>query len=671
MRLITFTAESFRRFVKPTSLKLHADLIALVGPNEAGKSSILDAIALLSSDAPFGRADGHRRSGVLPLLKWNLQLSDADKAAIDDVPGGNAVERVEVIKTQGGPRTWIFHPVPLSRDRQSRLQLTSLIRDFLAADGIDDVPRDPDDDYVARLSTVVDLLERDVEDFTPDDINVLASAMAQVENLNLGFEPEESDADLDPSIAGSRQILLNVRQELVAGLQAQARSEGAENPHRQASSILDGRLPRVILYRTEDRDLRGSYDLNEVADAPPPALRHLCELAGLKLGPLRFDVDHGHRADVVSRIERANATLREVFNQNWNQEKVALQLDMDGPTLSVFALSLSAINSGFSDLGDRSDGMRWFAALLAFVHGADEAPILLVDEIESHLHYDAQADLVNFLSKQQFTTKVIYTTHSFGCLPPDIGTGVRVVKPVDATTSELVNGFWRTGVGFSPLLASMGAAAVSFTPSRYALMVEGPADAILLPTLLREAAGVALQFQVVPGVAEVAAARASGLASEAGHVVFMVDGDEGGFANRAKLIEGGIGAELVFVLQSTLAAPSAGDTGECEYDAEIALECEDLIDPKIYVKAVNEELRFWNGGSDELATSDLGPNLRAKLVEMWCAQRGLKAPDKVAVAERVLDSAFADDGTRPILDSSRKALVKKLAEDLVNSLKIS
>lgn len=25
--------------------------------------------------------------------------------------------------------------------------------------------------------------------------------------------------------------------------------------------------------------------------------------------------------------------------------------------------------------------------------------------------------------------KVIYTTHSFGCLPPDIGTGVRVVEP--------------------------------------------------------------------------------------------------------------------------------------------------------------------------------------------------------------------------------------------------
>jgi predicted ATP-dependent endonuclease of OLD family len=670
VRLITFTAENFRRFVKPTSIKLHADLIALIGPNEAGKSSILDAIALLSSDAPFARSDGHRRSGVLPVLKWNLQLEDGDKSALGDVPGGAAVERVEVTKTQGGPRVWAFHPKRLKRDRQPRIRLATLIRAFLAAESLDDVPRDPEDDYISRLSTVVDLLERDVEDFSVDDVNQLASTMAQMEAMSLGFEPDDARTDVDPSMSESRLALVEMRRELVTGLQAQVRSEASENPHRAATAILDARLPRVILYESEDRDLRGSYDLNEVAEATPRALGHLCELAGLKLGPLRFEVDHGHRSDVVSRIAAANEALRAVFKQNWNQEKVALQVDMDGHTLSVFALSLSSMDSGVSDLSERSDGMRWFAALLAFVHSAGEAPIILVDEIETHLHYDAQGDLVNFLGRQQFTSKVIYTTHSFGCLPPDIGTGVRLANPVDATTSELVNGFWRHGAGFSPLLTSMGAAAVSFTPSRYAVIAEGPSDAVLLPTLLRQATGRALRFQIVPGAAEVAAARVAGLTAEAGHVVFLVDGDEGGFRNRAKLIEGRVDTESIVVLQSALEMQPFSESGDCDYDADAALESEDLIDPAVYVAAVNEELRCWNDGSAKLTVSDLATNLRTKSLETWCSKNGLIVPDKVAVAERIIDYAAGEDGVQPIFDPARKGLVEQLSEDLMKRLRI-
>src|SRR5207302_176308 len=95
--------------------------------------------------------------------------------------------------------------------------------------------------------------------------------------------------------------------------------------------------------------------------------------------------------------------------------------------------------------------------------------------------------------------------------------------------------------GFSPLLASMGAAAMSFTPTRHALIAEGAGDAILLPTLLREASGEhRLGFQVAPGLASVAAASVRDLEAEAGRVGFIVDGDEGGLAIAAKLKGSGV-----------------------------------------------------------------------------------------------------------------------------------
>jgi predicted ATP-dependent endonuclease of OLD family len=47
-------------------------------------------------------------------------------------------------------------------------------------------------------------------------------------------------------------------------------------------------------------------------------------------------------------------------------------------------------------------GLRWLIALHAFLaaRGAQK-PILLVDEAETHLHYDAQADLIDALMNQR------------------------------------------------------------------------------------------------------------------------------------------------------------------------------------------------------------------------------------------------------------------------------
>lgn len=155
-------------------------------------------------------------------------------------------------------------------------------------------------------------------------------------------------------------------------------------------------------------------------------------------------------------------------------------------------------------IAERSDGLRQYVSLLAFatLEKTEQPPILLIDEAEAHLHYDAQADLVQMFARQELATKVIYTTHSVGCLPEDLGTGVRLVEMNSPTTSIIRNWFWETDEpGFSPLLFGIGAKALAFMPVRFALITEGATDIILLPTLFREATGKSsLGFQVVPGL---------------------------------------------------------------------------------------------------------------------------------------------------------------------------
>ena len=50
MRLIGLTVENFRCYAKPTSVRLN-DSTALVGTNDVGKSTLLDALAIFFTDA--------------------------------------------------------------------------------------------------------------------------------------------------------------------------------------------------------------------------------------------------------------------------------------------------------------------------------------------------------------------------------------------------------------------------------------------------------------------------------------------------------------------------------------------------------------------------------------------------------------------------------------------
>lgn len=109
--------------------------------------------------------------------------------------------------------------------------------------------------------------------------------------------------------------------------------------------------------------------------------------------------------------------------------------------------------SDYLGIENRSDGLRQFVALRAHVASnvsVGGEPVLLIDEADIHLHYNAQADLVQVLETQDEAAKVIDTTHSAGCLPQDLGRGIRIIVPVqrrsgddvvDTDDSKVVNWF--------------------------------------------------------------------------------------------------------------------------------------------------------------------------------------------------------------------------------------
>jgi predicted ATP-dependent endonuclease of OLD family len=144
-------------------------------------------------------------------------------------------------------------------------------------------------------------------------------------------------------------------------------------------------------------------------------MKNLVAIAELDVDRLWLHVERGVGSSIESTIAEANVKLRAFFSQAWNQSKVTVHFKMDSNRLELWLTELDDAGR-VTDIEERSDGLLMFVSLAAFVASQQLTvpPILLIDEAEMHLHFDAQADLVGVLLKQVQATQVFYTTHRRG-----------------------------------------------------------------------------------------------------------------------------------------------------------------------------------------------------------------------------------------------------------------
>ena len=665
MRLIKLKLKDYRRFAGEQSLDLNEDLIALVGPNEAGKSSILTALDLVGGLAMPGRTDTTRGLPGPATISALFLLDADDRALLTQIHNGSNVTHVWVEMAAGRDRTvWRPEPYPerdLDPRKRCREQVESLDGDpaldarFSASPELQWDPQ--------LLIDVLTTLASTSQTLTSDaiaSIESLAQRLRAIEHPpTTGSEDDAADeSEQDRERAMLREFVASALVEL-AGLERQS------HPSQLVTNALNGRTPDIAFFREADRELQSTYNLSEIADNPPPALRNLCALAELDLRAVQADIANGRVPHVEAVFESANAKLKERFHETWKQSDVYPRLTT--PLDNVMRVMV-AVEGGtdYSFPEERSDGLRWFMALHAFLaaRGRTE-PILLVDEAETHLHYDAQADLVDALMSQRITKQVIYSTHSVGCLPPDLGCGIRVVLAAqDAERSRIANSYWSVDphedrkVGYTPLLFAMGARLLSLTIPRYGVIAEGPADAVLLPTLFRQATGVSpLPYRIVPGLSDVADADIGSLTHHAGKVVSLADGDSGGRIICDRLRSGGVPAADVFSLEA------------------IRPDCtlEDLVNPEVLAAAINRELDTWDIGPLRVMEQDLPTTGRWN----WLLQQGSKEGtpierlSKPRVAQRVVDigrEASASATPVPLLSVSDSVKMAELHDALCGAL---
>jgi hypothetical protein len=641
MHLASLRIGDFRRFERDSTIDVGPKVVALIGPNESGKTSLLEALSRINQKGEWEKRDFPGRRPAEPHITALFVLDDSDRAALSHIPEAGAVQSYATGKAGDGELWADVDPTPL-RSRRPRELIDGQLQRFARS--------------VKRRAQAESETDADGEaDPLLDAVRDVRSSL-QDERDTIPAEQLQRLRELADEIAA-----LNIEKpKYVAALPERLRELADEHespsPAQAARRILIDREPAFLLFAADDRQLRSTYPFDEHEHAPEP-LADLLVLAGVTFDELRQAAQEPDAPAWATLVKRANTRLADLLTGYWKQSRVSIELQIAGNELHVYPFDLDSQEHSLVE--DRSDGFRSFLALLTFTaaRSGSVKPVLLIDEAERHLHYDAQSDLVAMFEQQDLAAKIIYTTHSAACLPEDLGTGVRIVAPIEGDRSVLKNAFWsESRGGFTPLLLAMGAGAAAFSAVRRALLVEGPSDALLLPALFRAAVGLgagrSLGFQIAPGLAWGPQAHVGRLSVEASLAAYVVDADEAGEQIRADLLEAGVDQSLIFRLGRRRSG----------------LTLEDLVERSTFATAFNYLLLHLRGSDERITAAELPNAGRMRRLDEWCAEHSIEPLPKPALAQEILRrtqvAASADSGALR-LAGDREALVEADRRDML------
>ena len=111
MRLASLRLAGFRRFADETTIDLSPPVVAVVGPNEAGKSSLLNALSRVANEEPFPEGDfsGRERpydvddpDEIPMVLSAEFVVENEDRESLAGIPGAEAIRLYRITKWADG-----------------------------------------------------------------------------------------------------------------------------------------------------------------------------------------------------------------------------------------------------------------------------------------------------------------------------------------------------------------------------------------------------------------------------------------------------------------------------------------------------------------------------------------------------------------------------------------
>lgn len=426
MKLVNFKVTDFKSIRNSTPIEV-GDVTCLVGKNESGKTSILQALyklnPVVAAHGSFDVTDGYPRSEVGDYLQQiedeeiepaivvraTYSLDAVDLKKVEEVFGKDVLKQPKLELSKGYSNT-LFVDLKVSED----IACTALVNFHKLPKEVADGARSCK--TLAALSQFLDRASAECQQ-KHQAAKVAAEALADPDDRTKAIHAAdllaESDAakklkELLASIARSKSLSLYIW-----------------------TNFLKPICPK-FLYFDEYYQMEGHVNIEKLierqnSDTLRPSdlpMLGLIELARLDLDQL---LNSQRTEELVAKLEGASNHLSKQILKFWSQNQhLQVRFDMrpgrpHDPEEMRSGTNLwgrvdDTIHRVSTQLGSRSKGFLWFFSFLAWFgkqKKTKEPLILLLDEPGLFLHAKAQGDLLRYIEDElKGHNQVIYTTHS-------------------------------------------------------------------------------------------------------------------------------------------------------------------------------------------------------------------------------------------------------------------
>lgn len=456
MKLKKVTIHKFKCFEDEQGFDVEDDVTVLVGMNESGKTSVLEAIAKthyfqddtafkfsLTHDFPRKEKKKIDKSGENPDAVTCTYSIDGDlKGKINDDLGATAfsADEISITNKYKGGRTFIG--VSVSKDKVLKAidpSLPEVLKGVKSKEEISAISKDTEDEnLISALSSASKFFDN-----TWSWDNPISEYVARVwisENIPKFLYYDEYYA-----------------------------------------------LPsRISIEKLQNEELESE----ELKTA-----KALFDLADINIEEL---LKSDNFEDFKAELEATEATISEELFEFWSTnrnleiqfdiDKIEKKLNENQTRIVEHVLDIRVRNSRAKislPLKNRSKGFNWFFSFLVWFKKIQEDKasnyILLLDEPGLNLHASAQADLLNFIESLSGEYQVIFTTHSPFMVAADKLHRIRTVLETDDGSKISDTLQEKDPNTLFPLQAALGYdIAQNLYVSKKNLLVEGVSDLIYL-----------------------------------------------------------------------------------------------------------------------------------------------------------------------------------------------
>lgn len=370
VQLVSFRIYNFRSIADSGWIPFSPDgITVLVGQNESGKSSVLEALHAALANSPIS-TDDFRIGAPLPSVQLRISLNISniknDFSLLSDLQ--RSALKIHLLEDKQILELEIRWGYELSDGKKSLTGFPSLINDFTAA--LEVARKIPSGVVAGPAPSVI-----------------------------------ETTSDEEPS---------------------ETKSTDESEVDKIAEGIWSA-LPLGVLFNEESGRLPSQVDINEKGrptGAGALAAQSFLQIAEIDL-PQLLQSDRRARENILNK---ANTRVSADFNDFWSQTigksgRLSLKCEIDHYSSDVPEKSgkphiVFWINDGTTQLypKQRSQGVRWFVSFYLQLKASEKSKsrrVFLLDEPGANLHSKAQGDvlkLINKLGKE--TSSVVYSTHS-------------------------------------------------------------------------------------------------------------------------------------------------------------------------------------------------------------------------------------------------------------------